>query len=51
MPVVSTKIGRVGGLICWESESQTRGYLIRELIRADFMPLARYVLYKKGVEM
>ncbi|GFZ45583.1 hypothetical protein JCM24511_03311 [Saitozyma sp. JCM 24511] len=35
MAVVPTGVGRVGGLICWE----------------NYMPLARYVLYKKGVEI
>ncbi|KAI5479488.1 hypothetical protein MNV49_003430 [Pseudohyphozyma bogoriensis] len=35
LPVVSTSIGKIGGLICWE----------------NFMPLARYAIYKKGVEI
>ncbi|RSH80433.1 uncharacterized protein EHS24_009012 [Apiotrichum porosum] len=35
LPVVSTPVGKIGGLICWE----------------NFMPLARYLLYKKGVEI
>ncbi|TXT07289.1 hypothetical protein VHUM_03459 [Vanrija humicola] len=35
MPVVQTSIGKVGALICWE----------------NYMPLARYLLYKKGVEI
>ncbi|GAA5840741.1 hypothetical protein JCM9279_001205 [Rhodotorula babjevae] len=35
LPVVSTSAGRVGGVICWE----------------HFMPLARYALYRKGVEL
>ncbi|WWC63997.1 uncharacterized protein I303_106603 [Kwoniella dejecticola CBS 10117] len=35
LPVVETKIGKIGGLICWE----------------NFMPLARYQLYRKGVEI
>ncbi|WWC89301.1 uncharacterized protein L201_004222 [Kwoniella dendrophila CBS 6074] len=35
LPVVQTKIGKIGGLICWE----------------NFMPLARYQLYRKGVEI
>jgi nitrilase len=35
MPVLDTRIGRVGGLICWE----------------NYMPLARMALYGKGVEI
>lgn len=35
LPVVSTSAGRIGGVICWE----------------HFMPLARYALYRKGVEV
>ncbi|WVQ85300.1 hypothetical protein IAT38_007465 [Cryptococcus sp. DSM 104549] len=35
LPVVETEIGRIGGLICWE----------------NLMPLARYALYQKGVEI
>lgn len=35
LPVARTEIGRIGGLICWE----------------NFMPLARYALYEKGVEI
>ncbi|WWC73075.1 uncharacterized protein I206_107040 [Kwoniella pini CBS 10737] len=35
LPVVNTKLGKIGGLICWE----------------NFMPLARYQLYRKGVEI
>ncbi|WVQ98760.1 hypothetical protein IAU59_005891 [Kwoniella sp. CBS 9459] len=35
LPVVATPLGRIGGLICWE----------------NLMPLARYVLYQKGVEI
>ncbi|KAL8277532.1 hypothetical protein RQP46_010087 [Phenoliferia psychrophenolica] len=35
LAVVDTPIGKIGGLICWE----------------NFMPLARYALYKKGVEI
>ena len=35
LPVVSTELGRVGGLICWE----------------NYMPLARMALYGKGVEI
>lgn len=35
LPVVSTPVGKIGALICWE----------------NYMPLARYLMYKKGVEM
>lgn len=35
LPVVSTPVGKIGALICWE----------------NYMPLARYVMYKKGVEI
>ncbi|GJN87627.1 hypothetical protein Rhopal_000582-T1 [Rhodotorula paludigena] len=35
LPVVSTSMGRVGGVICWE----------------HFVPLQRYALYRKGVEI
>ncbi|SCZ98461.1 BZ3500_MvSof-1268-A1-R1_Chr7-1g09155 [Microbotryum saponariae] len=35
LQVVDTSIGKIGGLICWE----------------NFMPLPRYALYQKGVEM
>lgn len=35
LEVVETKLGRVGGLICWENR----------------MPLARYELYNKGVQI
>jgi nitrilase len=35
MPVLSTPLGRLGGLICWE----------------NYMPLARMALYGKGVEI
>ncbi|KAK4700077.1 nitrilase, partial [Phenoliferia sp. Uapishka_3] len=35
LAVVDTPIGKIGGLICWE----------------NLMPLARYALYKKGVEI
>ena len=35
LPVFSTKIGRIGGLICWE----------------NYMPLARMTMYGKGVEI
>lgn len=35
LPVVPTPVGRIGALICWE----------------NYMPLARYVMYKKGVEV
>lgn len=35
LPVVQTPVGRIGALICWE----------------NYMPLARYVMYKKGVEV
>ena len=35
LDVVETKLGRVGGLICWENR----------------MPLARYELYNKGVQI
>lgn len=52
MPVVDTEYGRVGGLICWESESSAMIYVCRLLTTfQDFMPLSRYILYKKGVEM
>ena len=35
MPVFSTKVGKMGGLICWE----------------NYMPFARMALYGKGVEI
>lgn len=35
MPVFSTNIGKIGGLICWE----------------NYMPLARMAMYGKGVEI
>lgn len=35
LPVVQTPIGRLGALICWE----------------NYMPLARYLMFRKGVEM
>jgi len=35
MPVLDTRLGRVGGLICWE----------------NYMPLARMAMYGKGVEI
>ena len=35
MPVLSTPLGRLGGLICWE----------------NYMPLARMALYGKGIEI
>ena len=35
MPVLETPLGRIGGLICWE----------------NYMPLARMVMYGKGVEI
>ncbi|ORY91494.1 Nitrilase/cyanide hydratase and apolipo protein N-acyltransferase [Leucosporidium creatinivorum] len=35
LAVAPTSIGKIGGLICWE----------------NFMPLARYALYQKGVEI
>jgi nitrilase len=35
MPVFSTELGRMGGLICWE----------------NYMPLARMALYGKGIEI
>ncbi|WRT69096.1 uncharacterized protein IL334_006079 [Kwoniella shivajii] len=35
LPVVQTRLGKIGGMICWE----------------NFMPLARYALYRKGVEI
>lgn len=35
LPVLDTRIGRVGGLICWE----------------NYMPLARMAMYGKGVEI
>jgi nitrilase len=35
MPVFSTEIGNIGGLICWE----------------NYMPLARMAMYGKGVEI
>ncbi|GAA6052016.1 hypothetical protein JCM3770_002322 [Rhodotorula araucariae] len=35
LPVVATSVGRVGGVICWE----------------HMMPLSRYALYRKGVEV
>ncbi|SCV70987.1 BQ2448_3749 [Microbotryum intermedium] len=35
LQVAHTPIGKIGGLICWE----------------DFMPLPRYALYRKGVEI
>jgi nitrilase len=35
LDVVSTRVGKVGGLICWENR----------------MPLARYQLYRQGVQI
>jgi nitrilase len=35
MPVFSTDVGKIGGLICWE----------------NYMPLARMAMYGKGVEI
>jgi nitrilase len=35
MPVFSTEVGKIGGLICWE----------------NYMPLARMAMYGKGVEI
>jgi nitrilase len=35
LPVFSTDVGRIGGLICWE----------------NYMPLARMAMYAKGVEI
>jgi nitrilase len=35
LPVFSTELGRIGGLICWE----------------NYMPLARMAMYGKGVEI
>ena len=35
LTVISTEIGRIGGLICWE----------------NYMPLARMAIYSKGVEL
>ncbi len=35
LKVVDTPVGRIGGLICWES----------------YMPLARYTLYSQGIEI
>ena len=35
MPVFSTELGKIGGLICWE----------------NYMPLARMAMYGKGVEI
>jgi len=35
MPVFSTDVGKIGGLICWE----------------NYMPLARMAMYGKGIEI
>jgi nitrilase len=35
LPVFETEIGRIGGLICWE----------------NYMPMARMVMYSKGVQI
>ena len=35
LEVVSTELGKIGGLICWE----------------NYMPLARTILYKQGIEI